>query len=236
MLSSTTSRSVYVYHTGALGSKLASDHLFQELVPPDSRPAARYAGRRRSVVVGSNAAAKVRRRAPQQEPLLLLLLLDWLPQVRRREVPTGGNLGRSAAAGCRRVATVRTRPGSFAGGSGRARSRRGATTRSEAPVAGAVRLHLRVPIRAVCVLGADGAGGAEEELGQEAAVAAHAADGGAGRRAALAGDAAWGYLAAPHVEQSRSQQTGAWRRCGMRSIDRWGSNQTQGCSRSIGSL
>jgi ferric-dicitrate binding protein FerR (iron transport regulator) len=52
----------------------------------------------------------------------------------------------------------------------------------------------------VRVLGADGAGGAAEELGQEAAVAAHAADGGTWRRAAPAGSGAWRRrrLAAPH--------------------------------------
>jgi len=54
----------------------------------------------------------------------------------------------------------------------------------------------------VRVLGADGAGGAAEELGQEAPVAAHAADDGAARRrAAPAGSGgAWRgrRLAAPH--------------------------------------
>ena len=52
----------------------------------------------------------------------------------------------------------------------------------------------------VRVLGADGAGGAAEELGQEAAVAAHAADGARLRRAAARSftAGAWGRLAAPH--------------------------------------
>ena len=52
----------------------------------------------------------------------------------------------------------------------------------------------------VRVLGADGAGGAAEELGQEAAVAAHAADGARRlrRAAARAFTGAWGRLAAPH--------------------------------------
>ena len=51
----------------------------------------------------------------------------------------------------------------------------------------------------VRVLGADGAGGAAEELGQEAAVAAHAADGARLRRAAARAFAgARGRLAAPH--------------------------------------
>jgi hypothetical protein len=51
----------------------------------------------------------------------------------------------------------------------------------------------------VRVLGADGAGGTAEELGQEAAVAAHAAHG-ARRlmRRAGGGAAAWRHLAAPH--------------------------------------
>ena len=51
------------------------------------------------------------------------------------------------------------------------------------------------------MLGADGAGGAAEELGQEAAVAAHAADGAVRRRAAPAfSGGAWRgrRLAAPH--------------------------------------
>jgi hypothetical protein len=126
---------------------LATDHLFQELVPPDLRPATRDAGRRRRVVVGRNAAAKVRRRPPQQDPLRMLLL-DRLAQVGRRKVATSGNLGRSSAAD--RVTTVRWRPGSrFASGSRRVRSRSHAPIRPEAPVAGAVRLRLRVPIRAV---------------------------------------------------------------------------------------
>ena len=53
----------------------------------------------------------------------------------------------------------------------------------------------------VRVLGADGAGGAAEELGQEAAVAAHAADGARRLRRAAARSftaGAWGRLAAPH--------------------------------------
>jgi len=83
--------------------------------------------------------------------MLRLLLLDRLAQVRRREVATsGGDLGRSAAAGC--VTVSSRRPGShrLAGGSWRRRSRSHASAvRPQAPVAGAVRLHLRVPIRAV---------------------------------------------------------------------------------------
>jgi len=104
-------------------------------------------------VVGTNdAAAKVRRRPPQQETLrMLLLLLDRLAQVGRRKVAASGNLRRSSAAAAGgRVTAVRSRPGSrFAGGSRRVRSRSHAHIRPEAPVAGAVRLHLRVPIRAV---------------------------------------------------------------------------------------
>ena len=59
---------------------------------------------------------------------------------------------------------------------------------------GCGRMHVRV-------LGADGAGGAAEELGQDAAAAAHAAaDGAARRRGAPAGSGAWRgrCLAAPH--------------------------------------
>ena len=81
--------------------------------------------------------------------MLRVLLLDRLSQVRRREVATsGGDLGRSAAAGC--VTVSSRRPGGrLAGGSRRRRSRSHASVRPQAPVAGAVRLHLRVPIRAV---------------------------------------------------------------------------------------
>ena len=103
-------------------------------------------------MVGTNdAAAKVRRRPPQQETLrMLLLLLDRLAQVGRRKVAASGNLRQSSAAAAGRVTAVRSRPGSrFAGGSRRVRSRSHAPIRPEAPVAGAVRLHLRVPIRAV---------------------------------------------------------------------------------------
>ena len=79
-----------------------------------------------------------------------LLLLDRLAQVRRREVATsGGDLGRSAG-GCGCVTVSSRRPGGrLAGGSRRRRSRSHASVRPQAPVAGAVRLHLRVPIRAV---------------------------------------------------------------------------------------
>lgn len=109
-------------------------------------------------MVGTDAAAKVRRRPPQQEPLLLLLLrlllLDRLAQVGRREVATSGNLRRGSAAAAGRVAAVRRRPAGsrFACGSRRvirSRSQSHAPIRPQTPVAGAVRLHLRVPIRAV---------------------------------------------------------------------------------------
>ena len=109
------------------------------------------------MVVADDTGAKVRRRPPQQEPLrmlLLRLLLDRLAQVGRRKVATSGNnLRRSSAAAGRRVTAVMMRsrrPGSrFAGGSRRVRSRSHGPIRPEAPVAGAVRLHLRIPIRAV---------------------------------------------------------------------------------------
>lgn len=92
--------------------QLARDHLFQELVPPDPRPAARDDAGRRRRRVADGAAAEVRRRPPQEEPLVLrLLLLDrLLAQVRRCEVATSGDLGRPAAAAThRRVAVSSSR-------------------------------------------------------------------------------------------------------------------------------
>lgn len=80
----------------------------------------------------------------------------------------------------------------------------------------------------VRVLGADGAGGAAEELGQEAAVAAHAADRAARRRRRAAPSGARRgrrLVAAPHgaIDRSRSQTTDdGWSisRCRMRSTCR----------------
>lgn len=66
------------------------------------------------------------------------------------------------------------------------------------------------------MLGAEGAGGAAEQLRQEAVVAAHAADGGlgGGTRTRLA-VAPHGNYTAPGID--RSQMDG-WSSCGMRSI------------------
>jgi hypothetical protein len=71
----------------------------------------------------------------------------------------------------------------------------------------------------VRVLGAEGAGGAAEGLGQEAAVAAHAAHGRTRRlmrSAARAGGAACGHLAAPHSSMPR-----AWRSLVVGQTDGW---------------
>lgn len=169
------------------GAQLATDDLFQELVPPNPRSSPGDARRGRpGAAVGTDATAQVRRRPLQQEPPPLLLLLDRLVQL-RGEVAASRDLPRhrsTATAASRDIHAVSGRPGRFEGGYHRARNGAAAVAASlpcpQAPVACAVRLRLGVPIRAVRVLGADGAGVAAEQLRQQAMVAAHAADGGLG--------------------------------------------------------
>lgn len=148
----------------------SSDHLFQELVPPNPRPAPRDAGRqrRRRVVVGAaDAAAQVRRRPPQQDTPLCRRrrrqrrrrrrwLLDGLAQV-GSEVPAGGDdlrRRRRSAAGswiaAGRCSGAGGRPRHRArGGGGAAAAAVASLIRPQAPVARAVRLCLGVSLRAV---------------------------------------------------------------------------------------
>uniref|UniRef100_A0A0E0CWE8 Uncharacterized protein n=1 Tax=Oryza meridionalis TaxID=40149 RepID=A0A0E0CWE8_9ORYZ len=115
----------------------SSDHLFQELVPPNPRPAPRDAGRRRRrrVVVGAaDAAAQVGSEVPAGGD-----------DLRRRRRSAAGSW---IAAGHRSGAGGRPRHRARGGG-GSAAAAVASLIRPQAPVARAVRLRLGVSLRAV---------------------------------------------------------------------------------------